>query len=191
MSTIADKIKAFRKEKGLSQERFAELCRLSLRTIQRIENLENEPRGNTLIQISNVLGIASEDLFDKPKSAPNKHILKKILNLGFLILLNIVFVLITAYLTIGSPHNPSSLFAAYLISFLLPMFLVFLTPHTTGSSRFLKFGVGYLVYAILLWIKTGLPIAFLSGLIPCSIISISVIYFGHLLFKLASMLREH
>lgn len=48
MNSIGDRICETRKSKGLTQEKLAELSQVNLRTIQRIENNENEPRGKTL-----------------------------------------------------------------------------------------------------------------------------------------------
>lgn len=67
MSEIGNKIKQKRKQKGLSQEELAESAKINLRTIQRIENNENEPRGNTLNLICEVLELKSEDLFKHQK----------------------------------------------------------------------------------------------------------------------------
>jgi transcriptional regulator with XRE-family HTH domain len=62
MSTIGDIISSIRKTKGLTQEELAELSKVNLRTIQRIENSENEPRGKTLLLICEVLDVNLEDL---------------------------------------------------------------------------------------------------------------------------------
>ena len=62
MSVIGEKISAGRKAKGLTQEELAELSKVNLRTIQRIENNENEPRGKTLVLICEVLDIDLESL---------------------------------------------------------------------------------------------------------------------------------
>ncbi|WP_418602310.1 helix-turn-helix domain-containing protein [Hwangdonia sp.] len=64
MSIIGNKISERRKAKGLTQEELAELSKVNLRTIQRIENDENEPRGKTLILICEVLDINVEDLLN-------------------------------------------------------------------------------------------------------------------------------
>ena len=45
MNEIGKKIRDVRKKKGLSQEELAESAKVNLRTIQRIENNESEPRG--------------------------------------------------------------------------------------------------------------------------------------------------
>lgn len=71
MSIIGEKISASRKAKGLTQEEVAELSKVNLRTIQRIENNENEPRGKTLILICEVLDINLEDLLNSKKQIEN------------------------------------------------------------------------------------------------------------------------
>jgi len=59
---LSQKIKDFRIKSGMSQEAVAEKSGVSLRTIQRIENNETSPRGDTLRRISTSLGISTEDL---------------------------------------------------------------------------------------------------------------------------------
>ena len=49
------KIKDLRKRRGLSQEELAEKSGLSLRTIQRIENGETDPRGDSLRRLAAAL----------------------------------------------------------------------------------------------------------------------------------------
>lgn len=61
---LAVNIKNLRKKKGISQELLAENSGLSLRTIQRIENGETEPRGDTLTRLANALDVAPEELVD-------------------------------------------------------------------------------------------------------------------------------
>lgn len=61
---LAKKVKELRKRKGLSQEELTENSGLSLRTIQRIENGETEPTGETLKRISNALNVNPEELID-------------------------------------------------------------------------------------------------------------------------------
>lgn len=64
MNNIGQKIKDVRKKKGLSQEELAESAKINLRTIQRIENNENEPRGKTLNLICEVLDLNTDDILD-------------------------------------------------------------------------------------------------------------------------------
>lgn len=61
---LAKKIKTLRTKKGYSQEQLANLTELSLRTVQRIENGETEPRGDTLIRLANVLDVTPNDLIE-------------------------------------------------------------------------------------------------------------------------------
>ncbi|WP_081817388.1 helix-turn-helix domain-containing protein [Leeuwenhoekiella sp. MAR_2009_132] len=57
MRKIGEKIKKVRLKKGLSQENLAESSKVNLRTIQRIENNETNPRNKTLRLIFDVLEI--------------------------------------------------------------------------------------------------------------------------------------
>lgn len=61
---LAKKIRNLRSKKGFSQEELAETAGLSLRTIQRIENGETEPRGNTLKRIATVFEVSSDEILD-------------------------------------------------------------------------------------------------------------------------------
>jgi transcriptional regulator with XRE-family HTH domain len=63
-SELSKRVKELRTRKGLSQEQLAEISGLSLRTIQRIENGETEPRGETLKRLMNALEVAPDDLMD-------------------------------------------------------------------------------------------------------------------------------
>lgn len=61
---LANKIKDLRDRKGFSQEQLAEESKLSLRTIQRIEKGESIPRGDTLIKLTQALGVTPDDLLE-------------------------------------------------------------------------------------------------------------------------------
>lgn len=76
---LAKKVKELRTRKGLSQEILAENSGLSLRTIQRIENGESEPRGDSLKRLALALGITPDEIIDW---APEE-------NNGFLAALNL------------------------------------------------------------------------------------------------------
>lgn len=62
MTTLGMKIGGARKAKGLTQEALAEMLRLNLRTVQRIENSETMPRGSTLNLIGEALGLKPAEL---------------------------------------------------------------------------------------------------------------------------------
>lgn len=61
---LASRIKELRTRKGLSQEALAEASGISHRTVQRIENGESKPTGDTLIRLAAALDIAPEELVD-------------------------------------------------------------------------------------------------------------------------------
>lgn len=61
---IADKIKQYRTSRGYSQEKLAEKAGISLRTLQRLENGETDPRGDTFIRIAEALDVNLDELMD-------------------------------------------------------------------------------------------------------------------------------
>jgi len=67
MKEVGSKIREIRKRKGLSQEELAELAKINLRTIQRIESNANEPSGKTLNLICEALEINIEELVEYGK----------------------------------------------------------------------------------------------------------------------------
>ncbi|WP_052496191.1 helix-turn-helix domain-containing protein [Pedobacter lusitanus] len=76
---ISQKIKELRNRKGFSQEQLAETANINLRTVQRIEAGETEPRGDTLKRIANALNVAPDELIDRAEQDDK----------GFLVFLNI------------------------------------------------------------------------------------------------------
>lgn len=64
---VGEKIAEIRKRKGLTQDEVAEMANINLRTVQRIENGETDPRGYTLSSICKVLEINIEDIVDYGK----------------------------------------------------------------------------------------------------------------------------
>lgn len=75
MNEIGDKIKEARKMKGFSQEEMADLAKINLRTIQRIEANQNEPRGKTLKLICEVLEINPKDILDYGKHSDKNYLI--------------------------------------------------------------------------------------------------------------------
>ena len=61
---LARKIRTLRKRNGFSQEELSEKTELSLRTIQRIENGETEPRGDSLKRLAVAFSVSSEEIVD-------------------------------------------------------------------------------------------------------------------------------
>ena len=58
------RIKELRKQKGMSQQFLSNESGLSLRTIQRIENGETNPTGESLKRLSNALNVNPDELID-------------------------------------------------------------------------------------------------------------------------------
>lgn len=69
MLTIGDKIKAIRKERGLTQKEFAKKINKSERMIQKYENSEVEPRIEVLREIALALDISFSELIN-PRNTP-------------------------------------------------------------------------------------------------------------------------
>jgi transcriptional regulator with XRE-family HTH domain len=188
MDSIGNKLFEIRKSKGLTQEELAERSKVNLRTIQRIENNENEPRGNTLNLICDVLEINSDYFTNKMEQNRGKSVGSLIVNGVFLVLLNFLLMSIIGFLTLDSNANINSRIGAFLLSFFIPFFIVLLTQKMGALERMLKFGTGFLAYIILLMaiqgFLNGLRIGFRTGLFLCLIISIGVLYYGKVVLKL-------
>jgi len=61
---LAVRLKALRIKNGMSQEVLADESGLSLRTIQRIENGETNPTGDSLKRLSSALNVTPDELID-------------------------------------------------------------------------------------------------------------------------------
>ena len=75
MTGVGKKIAEIRKQKGLTQEEVSEQAKINLRTLQRIEKDETEPRGNTLNNICHVLGVNIEDILDYGKIEDRNYLI--------------------------------------------------------------------------------------------------------------------
>lgn len=183
MNSTAKKIRETRQLRGLTQEELAEKAKINLRTVQRIENSENEPRGKTLSLICEVLELDLNEEQINSKALKLNSLLKTILNSAFLVVLNLILMGIIGFLTLDSNANFNSLIGGYLISILLPLFLVLVSKNTNPLLRILKFGIGYILYFVLVCINLGFQTGFVSGLFPCLFISLSILYFGERLIE--------
>ncbi len=63
-NSLAKRLKQLRTQRGMSQEFLAEESRVSLRTIQRIENNESKPTGETIKRLSVSLDVTMNELVD-------------------------------------------------------------------------------------------------------------------------------
>jgi len=72
---LAKKIKELRIRKGFSQEQLAEAAQINLRTVQRIESGETEPRGDTLQRLAIALNVTADELIDWAEHEDNSFLL--------------------------------------------------------------------------------------------------------------------
>ncbi|MBI5914464.1 MAG: hypothetical protein HY842_03745 [Bacteroidetes bacterium] len=112
-----------------------------------------------------------------------KSIGTTIVNGVFLIVLNLVLMSIIGYLTLDSDANPNSRIGAFLLSFFIPIFIVYKTRNMDAIERMLKFGFGFISYIILSLIMVGFPQAFVTGLIPCLVVALATLYYGKVAFE--------
>lgn len=64
MSTIGERLRELRKQKGFSQNDLAHKAEIDIRTLQRIENNETDPRGHTIQQLASALNVTPDNLLD-------------------------------------------------------------------------------------------------------------------------------
>jgi transcriptional regulator with XRE-family HTH domain len=183
MNNIGIKITEQRKTKGLTQEELADLSKVNLRTIQRIENNENEPRDKTLSLICDALDLEFEDVLSHKQQAKQANTATSIFNALFLVIFNFALIGIFGYLTLDSNANLNSRFGGLLLSFLIPITIVFLTTKMSGIERLLKYGSGLILYILLIWGNLGFPIGFMSGLFICIAITLAVLFYGQYIIK--------
>lgn len=181
MNSLGELISSSRKSKNLTQEELADLSKVNLRTIQRIENNQNTPRGNTLKLICNVLEIGFPENEVERVDKPNYF--EIIVNYFFLIIINITLMGIIGFMTLDSWANINTRFAGLLLSFFIPIFIVQKTKNMNRIERTLKFGSGFFIYIITSIIIVGFPQAFVSGLLICLSICLLTLSYGDLLMK--------
>ena len=179
MNSIGQIINESRKSKGLTQEELAELSKVNLRTIQRLENNENEPRGKTLQLICEVLNLEIEEVKSIDSNSKQKGLSALMVNGFFLLVLNFVLMGIFGYLTLDSEANLNSRLGGILLSFFLPLFIVWKTKHMNGLERMLKFGIGFIIYIVLILVMHGFVVGFGSGLFICLIVALSILFYGN------------
>jgi transcriptional regulator with XRE-family HTH domain len=177
MESLGELIYNSRKNKNITQEELAELSKVNLRTIQRIENNENKPRESTLKLLFEVLEI------NNPISKFDQNIVKRnyielVIEFFFLIIINIALMGVTGWMTLDSEANLNTRFAGFLLSFLIPLLIVFITKSMNKTERLLKFGSGYFIYMVISIFMVGIPTAFVTGLLLCLSISILTIFYG-------------
>ena len=121
MESLGTIIKAARKDRGITQEELAELARVNLRTIQRIERGDNSPRDKTVALIAKALNLEYGHLVTESRYSPSRKWGKLITEGFFLTILNLILMGIYGYLTLDSNANLNSKFGALLLSFFILM----------------------------------------------------------------------
>jgi len=159
--TTGQFVKETRLIKGLTQEELAAKTDISVRTIQRIENGEVEPRAFTLQTIAPVLGLVYDDFIkykkqEQPKeNNPDEHLYLALLHFSGLFIL--VFPPIIVWIWQKDKINGIREHAIDVINFQISMFI-------------------YLVISgVLVFLIIGLPLAVLLGVFSSLIIIINTI----------------
>ena len=140
---------------------------------------ENEPREKTLNLVYDALEIKIENPEILNLNTKIKINESTIINCFFLLVLNLVLISITGFLTLDSESNLNSRIGAIFLSFFIPFFIFYKTQKTSGINRMLKFGCGYMFYIVLGTFRIGMPNLFVSGLFPCLLISLATLYYGN------------
>lgn len=70
---ISFNLKRIRKEKGLTQASFSELCGISQQAIQHYETMAREPKEDAREKIASALGIEEVELYQLPQSETKEH----------------------------------------------------------------------------------------------------------------------
>jgi transcriptional regulator with XRE-family HTH domain len=125
-SHFSKKVKSLRTSKGMSQEELADVTGLSLRTIQRIENNETEPRGDSLKRLAQALNTTPDEIIEwRVEEDPNYLIMMAFGSFAFLLfpLLGIIIPLIFWVLKKDKMHSVDHLGKA-IINFQLTWTLV-------------------------------------------------------------------
>lgn len=105
------------------------------------------------------------------------------INILFLIILNIAIMSIFGYLTLDSRANLNSKCAGVLLSFFMPAFIVWYTPHLSGLMRLLKFGFGMIVYFFATLFIVGFAEGWISMLFVCIPVFLAVLFYGEQVFR--------
>ena len=170
MNEIGKKIRAVRKKKGLSQEELAESAKVNLRTIQRIENNESEPRGKTLNLICQVLDLNAEDILDYGKHIDKSYLIYFHLSVLFGLIIPTGNIVLPFILWVTKKNKIIGLkeIGANLLNFqIIWTFLAFTTLIIGAFLKIIHFeiGPGNLILSIYAWaflylINILLPIIF-------------------------------
>ena len=207
---LGKRIFELRKEKGLTQEELVEQCNINVRTIQRIEAGEVNPRSYTVKIILEALGedLNKIDVISKKESVGSNWTegeLKTLHNSWFFgvfyAILNLVGVLVLLYLATSNVSKVG------VLSFKIPyaiVFFILIIPFLNGykllaqkfnnilliNAVYLYFGISVLMTIIMFFTKSS---GFISALeIVLSVISMMIFGVGELIMGLGILkLKEN
>jgi uncharacterized Tic20 family protein len=161
--SIAKKITHYRKLRGITQEVLAEATGLNVRTIQRIEAGEVDPRLFTLKSIADALDVNLEELLPEPTQHElNQIAILHITPVGFFffpvvgnVLLPFIFWMLKREEINGvNKHGKDilngQLTYSIIVSIILgvPMILIFSTMFFPGSLFLIKFSMVFPIYML-------------------------------------------
>lgn len=163
-SKIANQIKSLRTRKGYSQEVLAEKTGLSLRTIQRIENGETEPRGDSLKRLAEAFEVTPDELVDWTVQEDTGFLISMNLSALSFLIFPLLGVLIPFVIWVSKKGKIKGVddFAKELLNFqitanilhligivVIPIVYVSFINHSL--EEFISFGVQPMVQASLVW----------------------------------------
>lgn len=147
---LAKRIKELRISKAYSQEQLANITELSLRTVQRIENGETVPRGDTLNRLAKAFAVTPNDLIDWVELEDNKFLLVMNSSAFCFILFPILGIIIPLVLWILKKDKIKNVDAVgkkilnFQITFCISFFLVWLFVILASLGFFTSFGGDWL-----------------------------------------------
>ena len=163
-SKIANQIKSLRTRKGYSQEVLAEKTGLSLRTIQRIENGETEPRGDSLKRLAEAFEVTPDELVDWTVQEDTGFLISMNLSALSFLIFPLLGVLIPFVIWVSKKGKIKGVddFAKELLNFqitanilhligivVIPIVYVSFINHSL--EEFISFGVQPMIQASLVW----------------------------------------
>ena len=171
MKALGKEIKYIRLNRGLTQEDLASELELSLRTIQRVENGEGAVRRKNMIKIAEYFDLNWNIRSDLTKKAFSEIIIVWLR----LFLVNLLFVLVIGFLTIEVHANRNSRLGALLVFITLAFLIRQNTTSINSLERLFKYATGVLLYVLLIIILHGVPLAWITMLLPTVIVFTSVL----------------
>ena len=94
-----------------------------------------------------------------------------------LLLINLIIMHVIGFLTLDSFATFNSQVGGIIISILLPTVIIKFTPEMGRIERFLKFGLGNIIYIILVLIQVEIQHAITCFILPCLLFYLVLLYF--------------